>query len=391
MKNLLIVAAVTAVVLTGCMKDPLPKPTSQDAVTRSADTSVHVFGEAANCYIVTGAGEYSFPAVVLPGDIPPSFSSRHARLLWQTRESNTSMPLVTGVRLEGGYIRFTASDLKGNASVGLFEADSSLVWSWHIWLTDRPEEMSGPGGTVFMDRDLGATVARNVGVASHGLLYQWGRKDPFYGSTANDDANAFGQAKAKTDATAGFEWHIAKYAVGADITVRNAIKKPTGFITIKNFLVAGDWLTKPVDGLWAPVKTIYDPCPAGYRVPQAGEWWSDASSVDSLSRPDVTYAAGGTYLYYGGRTSFYPYSGVRLPTNAVVSAAGSNGYHWTCTPDGEGKSRYFINMRTGSSGIWSQSVSRASGMSVRCVKYNGPVVNVDTGDVHWGREAASGI
>ncbi|MEC5157410.1 hypothetical protein RCH13_001313 [Chryseobacterium sp. MP_3.2] len=82
---------------------------------------------------------------------------------------------------------------KGNAVVA-FKVDGNIYWSWHIWVTDNPEDgVSYAQGTEtdidgnlidvkYMDRNLGATSNNFLGnqwQKSGGLLYEWGRKDPF--------------------------------------------------------------------------------------------------------------------------------------------------------------------------------------------------------------------
>ena len=82
---------------------------------------------------------------------------------------------------------------KGNAVIA-FKVDGTIYWSWHVWVTDNPEngnvysqgfetDISGTPFTVqYMDRNLGATSGSFLGnqwQKSGGLLYEWGRKDPF--------------------------------------------------------------------------------------------------------------------------------------------------------------------------------------------------------------------
>lgn len=89
---------------------------------------------------------------------------------------------------------------EGNAVIAL-KINNEIFWSWHIWVTDNPENgstyKSFPGvsrqksdGTVepipdsewkWMDRNLGAIGSSITGTEwnkNGGLLYQWGRKDP---------------------------------------------------------------------------------------------------------------------------------------------------------------------------------------------------------------------
>lgn len=82
---------------------------------------------------------------------------------------------------------------KGNAVVTL-KVNQTVYWSWHIWVTDNPEsgvvynhgtETDINGNLIsiqYMDRNLGATsnsFLTNQWQKSGGLMYEWGRKDPF--------------------------------------------------------------------------------------------------------------------------------------------------------------------------------------------------------------------
>lgn len=82
---------------------------------------------------------------------------------------------------------------KGNAVVAL-KVDETIYWSWHVWVTDNPAEgvyyqqgtetdIAGrPINIQYMDRNLGATSSSFLGdqwQKSGGLMYEWGRKDPF--------------------------------------------------------------------------------------------------------------------------------------------------------------------------------------------------------------------
>lgn len=89
---------------------------------------------------------------------------------------------------------------EGNAVVAL-RINGEIFWSWHIWVTDTPENGSAyksfsrvsrqrNNGAVelipdsdwrWMDRNLGAvgnTITGTEWNKNGGLLYQWGRKDP---------------------------------------------------------------------------------------------------------------------------------------------------------------------------------------------------------------------
>lgn len=82
---------------------------------------------------------------------------------------------------------------KGNAVIA-FKVNGTIYWSWHVWVTDNPENGVAytqgfetdinlkPITVQYMDRNLGATTDSFLGdqwQKSGGLMYEWGRKDPF--------------------------------------------------------------------------------------------------------------------------------------------------------------------------------------------------------------------
>lgn len=81
----------------------------------------------------------------------------------------------------------------GNAVIA-FKVNGTVYWSWHIWVTDDPSKgvsytqgfetdlHDNPIQVQYMDRNLGALSGSFLGDNWHksgGLLYEWGRKDPF--------------------------------------------------------------------------------------------------------------------------------------------------------------------------------------------------------------------
>lgn len=82
---------------------------------------------------------------------------------------------------------------EGNAVIA-FKVNGEIKWSWHVWVTDDPTDgaeysqgfetdLEGVKFSVkYMDRNLGATNPSFLGYdwhKSNGLMYEWGRKDPF--------------------------------------------------------------------------------------------------------------------------------------------------------------------------------------------------------------------
>ena len=260
--------------------------------------------QAANSYIVSGYGAYSFPAVKGNSNEPID-SLDTVEVLWEsfgTSEKPTEGALIESVFLEDNtvYINTAADFRKGNAVVAAKAVDGRILWSWHIWMTDQPQEHVYPNNAgTMMDRHLGATSVTPGDVASFGLLYQWGRKDPFMGSSSISSA---------VEAKSTISFPAVKAGTSSVGTVDFATKNPTTLIRGNN---SNSWMYEPDETLWQSTKTIYDPCPAGWRVPDGGEnnIWDNAGFTDEVPYDDVKM---GTSLELGNSvTAWYPYAGYR--------------------------------------------------------------------------------
>ena len=121
---------------------------------------------------------------------------QYASVVW---EDNPGMIEETAIKQNATpedseiVVKINRNKGKGNAVIA-FHVNDKIYWSWHIWVTDNPE--NGVNYTqgietdknlnkvsiVYMDRNLGATSNSFLGHdwdKSGGLLYEWGRKDPF--------------------------------------------------------------------------------------------------------------------------------------------------------------------------------------------------------------------
>lgn len=221
----------------------------------------------ANCYIVTGAGTYVFPPV--KGNSDKSVGAvASVEVLWEsfgTSDAPKKGDLISVVSFKNDMISFSTNEnfKKGNALIAAKDEAGKILWSWHIWMTDQPEDQAynNDAGTM-MDRNLGATSAFPGDIYAIGLLYQWGRKDPFLGSSSTTESV---MAKSTLD-----PWpSTVEPATGG--TIEFVIANPTTFIKSDNGWYY-DWLGERNDNLWNTVKTIYDPCPPGYKVSDSDIW-----------------------------------------------------------------------------------------------------------------------
>ena len=324
--------------------------------------------DAANCFIVSESDTYSFKTV--KGNSSESVGSvASAEVLWEsfgTSETPKVGSLVSSVSVQGDAIVFDVADpyREGNAVIAAKDAYGTILWSWHIWLTDQPDEHVYPNNAgTMMDRNLGATSATPGDVGALGLLYQWGRKDPFLGSSSISSG---------TEAKSTITWPSAVSTDSSNGTIEYATANPTTFITFNS--TNGDWYytgSSSVDNTrWQSDKTIYDPCPVGWRVPDGGSDGVWSKALGSSSIYSGTYDStnkGISFSISSPSTTWYPASGYRHHGDGALSYVGSYGRYWSVTPgDYYAYGLHFF----GNNGVvyLSDDYYRAYGFGVRCVQ-----------------------
>ena len=270
------------------------RPVEDTSVAKDLSEYTDLSAEAtANCYIVPAQGDYKFLATVkgngaasLAGiNTSTSASSiAEAALVWVSFGS-TAAPaageVIRKIGYQDGYVYFSTGVeyLEGNAVVAIKDANGNILWSWHLWFTDDNLENSlqtYPVGAVFMDRNLGALDA-NTAPLNYGLLYQWGRKDPF--QNTNYSASTYGFNNSSGTSYLPPVRGTAETRVQIDAstyTLAETIATPTKFVFPSpyslNSQYSSEWACDMTDELWGEEKTIFDPCPPGYRVPSSWQW-----------------------------------------------------------------------------------------------------------------------
>ena len=249
-------------------------------------------------------------------------SPMSAHLLWESE-----LGLITNVELKFGYVRFKVPKgraARGNAVIAVYDEKEKILWSWHIWITESPQEVEielgeGEHHTItVLDRNLGATRATctngEQALETYGLYYQWGRKDPSMGP-ATYDYNLVNLITAPYYDYSSDKKTAAEVAQFARPTLKDAIENPMYLIlpSAQTSQYSFNWLYERYDFLWGyniatgmTSKTIYDPCPYGYRVP--------SSELNHLFTSDSGTGQAGTYGYtrnFNGTTLFFPYAGYK--------------------------------------------------------------------------------
>ena len=273
--------------------------THKSAITGATDLSSA--NGSANCYVLSAAGAYKIP--VVKGNSSTSAGNVFGvKLIWESynnSEEVTANSVIEQIDYDGpeNYIYFkTPSTLKkGNAVIAALDSEQNVIWSWHIWIPETAITSAtySLGEKQLMDRFLGALTA-DMGL---GLGYQWGRKDPFPGASAiASDASPM--------SSAGMAISVVHDDAAAPSTVAGAIANPNVLYTANN----SAWYSETDDGLWSGTKTIYDPCPAGYRVPATedvpGLFASDLSETVGWTQDNTNMCFG-----IGDPVTVFPLSG----------------------------------------------------------------------------------
>ena len=148
--------------------------------------------------------------------------------------------------LEGTILTITAAKSPGSSLIAIKDSEGTILWSFLIWVKSSFSETPLLNGKILLP-PLGDNC-----------YFQWGRKDPLL-----SDAMQLGN---------GFHG------------LENSIQYPRHFI--KGVANAYDWFCgASTDGqdatLWggdSGRKTVWDPCPQGYRVPSEAEITSEPVS-----------------------------------------------------------------------------------------------------------------
>lgn len=329
-----------------------------------------------------------------------------------------------------GYAMFRIRNFHpGNAIVAAYDAKGDILWTWHLWLTaSKPKDINSAKRTL-QDRALGATQAPIIEGSSitfvdyannqydgdavpdevlrttYGFYYQWGRKDPILGAPlgASGDESVAGNVLTTSpywikDYSTGTWERRESIACDSQVSITKSVAFPMTFYKSTNDGGGTDsqWFSPSfADGkrnvaLWGYAvensgvagkdfsKTMYDPCPPGYRTPFHDMWWFDGSNMyagaDNNATETITWALGeGDFCDYGFVThkhlfddAWFPYAGTRNATTGGYVYLGTYGYLHSGFPMGQYNTRTF-QYGNGQS-VQNTGAGSAFGRMVRCMK-----------------------
>jgi len=394
-------------------------------------------------YRIEEGGGYKFSDYLNPND--PNKTIAKTEIIWQTED-------CIGDNTDGSKVKFTLNEKdplhskltvytgkEGNALVGARNSKGDIIWSWHIWVTPNepdnfanglvyttyewdskgiyPDRPRVPGYGI-MPCNIGALAFRAEEMATYsinrgnkftgnnpktfGMLYQWGRKDPFppmIYSTGTEDSNGLLEYTNnytdkhfandnRTEVNKTSQYHTRfnpldnRYlfysVVGQDqeTPVVYSIEHPTVYLsgttsTLSNSFNSknGDWCgQKGSDRLWGGEtgsgglsidngkahiydnfgeKSIFDPCPNGWRVPPGNLWLSFSKtglnptnyedevnyhSDESGKRPGMSIYV---QNWRKGPTVYFPLQGTRIYNGRCKNTGLCGNYHnATCDDNG---------------------------------------------------------
>lgn len=308
-----------------CSSIDLQKLLSSNKEVQRYDLTVLDKQETANCYIVNKKNEfYTFNARVMgngkgtpalsllgqeaPALVPILLDPIDAFVAWETGDRGDVIKELF-LTPNGRVIFRVADNLKaGNALIAVKNRKGEVLWSWHIWKADynpdKDYDVYKNYNSIYqfkmMKYNLGS-MSFLVDEASIdktppgylGLYYQWGRKDPFVGGIKWE----YITDRIHTTTANGYEWKdgsngtlgVSSACIGenSEASIDYAIKHPLHFISSFELTSTHDWINAlkyadQRDNLWGnpnvtdrlinPMgggKSIYDPCPPGWRVPRA--------------------------------------------------------------------------------------------------------------------------
>ncbi len=323
----LLAFATSVAIMSSCDKDNKEDWSSYQP---TAYTDLSAEGTA-NCYLISEVGGYKFKTVRGNTDVSVG-NVTEASVLWESFGSDVKPrvgALISSVSYKDGYISFATSNtfVQGNAVIAAKDDNGTILWSWHIWCSSEgwtEQEYFNDAGKM-MDRNLGALSATPGDVGSLGLLYQWGRKDPFLGSSS---------ISSNIQAVSTGTWSLSTELITYDLCLKN----PMTFYGLP--LECGE-NALPYNS-WQCNKTEYDPCPVGWKIPDYEVWkkaFSFNDTDDGLYRHsfEFEFDEKNRGMDLGGKLGsashiWFPATGVLIEEYEIygylLGYTGSSGSYW---------------------------------------------------------------
>ena len=277
------------------------------------------------------------------------------------------------------------ADIKSGNAVVAVTKNGTVVWSWHLWFAPK-DALSTIAVTNLTNKTYNFTkenlgwkpkgmvssyttprtvkvkieqtianggvkqvtvlnITQNPGGKKGGITtyYQFGRKDAFPGM----DETQLPQGAINVNA-------------GNNMSITNGIQNPQNFYTWgtswsdnppAGYSYNNLWSADNTTGGWndnAVVKTVYDPCPSGFKMPASnaftgftsnGQYQSGAANINvdgTADNPGTKFDANYGHNFWTNSsknaTIFFPASGGRYFSDGSLFHVGGGGDYWTAVP-----------------------------------------------------------
>ena len=375
----------------------------------------------ANCYVIHNPGTYKFPTVYgnsikngatntkaytstktgpnilekflkadgTPITQPQIENINNACLIWQDTKD-----LISNISYNANYVSFEVKKEtihNGNAIIAVRNASNEILWSWHIWVTERdlssvevtnfqnvkykflPVNLGwcGFGNEWYAPREVKTRLKQAGGKTadltfkSNGEVlnndydikngnnpyYQWGRKDPML------PGNGIGDTE-KTCFTTETQYAFQHTGLNTN-DIKEYIRNPHKFNLKRemdgkyyNLWSTDNDTTVPNDEV--VIKSVYDPSPVGYSLPASNAFTGFTTTGQNVGSPGVA----GNPDYFNvkgnfnkgwdfyckpnkqGETVFFPACGSRYFITGSLNNVTTSGYYWVAGPYNRNIGRY---------------------------------------------------
>lgn len=332
-------------------------------VTPSMEGSNCFIGEGNVPIVITAMGNAFDGTNALDGNDEkavwkPLYGNADAcEVVWETVntvDTPESGTIIKSATYTDGVLTVVPTGTSGNALVAV-KKDGVIVWSYHIWVPETSispvSVINAKGGFIFLDRNLGALKAADSessdNTKSIGLFYQWGRKDPLLGYatfdySAEKPTNLMNGNSMTINTTRSIESSIQH----PDCIVGNAEQQ---FFTSESVYQLWGWtLGSNLNSATKNRKSIYDPCPAGYRVP------GDSEYIKALGEGTNKFnrTAGNNTYYMSSSTSLiFPKTAAVYSNGTEIKNGGTYYYVWTAVRrKSDSSTAWYLNLEGSQTG-----------------------------------------
>lgn len=333
-----------------------------------------------------------------------------AELVWQD-EPNLLTEINYNIGLNGGCISFKVDKKtirQGNAVIAIKNERNQILWSWHIWVTDEninkmiavtnnqdvvynmmPVNLGWCDGYTITYAERSCRVkftagdkkeimiikqaAKSITNSGNHPFYQWGRKDPFLPSNGLDNGNKTWYDK---DGIASTSNPTRANLLSGSRCIKNYILNP-------NVMHSRNQGDDSYYNLWSVnnnstsennntvIKTIYDPCPIGFKLPAVNAFTGftttgNSTNIEMQLNGFWDVSRNGWFFYTNStkkQTIFFPASGFRDNSTGELRSVNKSGTYWVATPKSLSAGRHFLFY---SSAVYPLNYgNRASGHAIR--------------------------